>query len=175
MPRVCTICGHPERSDINEALLRSDSLRNIAERYGTSVTALHRHKAEHLPAHLVKAKDAAEVLDADRLIEHLESLRRETLDVLAAAKISGDSQTMLKAIARAEAQLRLGAEMLGQLRTKVDPNVRVIRSISDLRDDELQAIRLEAEAMISANPALLRESEAVISPEGTKLLPSADP
>ena len=149
MPRVCTICGHPERSDINEALLRSDSLRNIAERYGTSTTALHRHKTEHLPTHLVKAKDATEVLDADRLIEHLESLRRETLDVLAAAKISGDSQTMLKAIARAEAQLRLGAEMLGQLRTKVDLNVRVIRSYADLHDDELKSLLREGEAMIS--------------------------
>ena len=149
MPRVCTICGHPERSDINEALLRSDSLRNIAERFGTSVTALHRHKTEHLPVHLVKATAAAEILDADRLIEHLESLRRETLDILAAAKISGDSQMMLKAIARAESQLRLGAEMLGQLRTKVDLNVRVIRCYADLHDDELRSLIREGEAMLS--------------------------
>ena len=74
-----------------------------------------------------------------------------------------------------EVGFRLGAELLGQLRTRIDLGVRIIRSISDLRDDELHAILVETEAMISANPALLRESDAVISPESTKLLPSADP
>jgi hypothetical protein len=151
MPRVCTICGHPKRSEIDEALLRSDSLRNIAERYGTSATALHRHKAEHLPAHLVKAKEVAEILDADNLIDHLQRLRMETLDILAGAKRSGDSRTMLLAIQRAEAQLRLAGELvgqLGQLRAKVDVNVRVIRSLADLRNDELDAILRETEALL---------------------------
>ena len=63
----------------------------------------------------MKAKEAAEILAADRLIEYLQSLRQETLDVLATAKQSRDSQMMLKAIARAEAQLRLAAELFGQL------------------------------------------------------------
>jgi len=56
----------------------------------------------------VKAKDAAEVLDADRLIERRQALRKETLDVLAEVEQSRDSQMMLRA------QLRLRAEMLGQ-------------------------------------------------------------
>jgi len=77
--------------------------------------SLQRHQQEHLPAQLVRAKDAAEILDADRLIGHLQSLRTETLAVLAAAKRSRDSQMALKAIARAEAQLRLAAELLGEL------------------------------------------------------------
>ena len=81
---------------------------------------------------------------------------------------------MLKAIARAEAQLRLGAEMLGQLRTKVDLNIRVIRCYADLHDDELKNLLREGEAMISLGAAAaFGASEAVISPESTKLLPSA--
>lgn len=68
--------------------------------------------------------------------------------MLAAAKKSRDSQIMLKAIARAEAQLRLAAEMLGKLRTKVDlVDVRVIRSLNDLTDDELDMVVREAEAI----------------------------
>lgn len=147
MPRTCTVCNHPKRSEIDEALLCSDSLRNIAERFGTSITALHRHKAEHLPAHLVKAKAATEVLDADRLVQHLELLRQETLDVLAAAKKSKEWGTMLKAVARAEMQLRLAAELLGALRTKVDvTEVRMIRSLEDLTDLELEGVIRQMEA-----------------------------
>ena len=146
MPRVCTVCGHPKRNEIDEALLRSDSLRNIAERFGTSATALHRHKAEHLPVHLVKAKKAAEVLDADSLIEHLQVLRVETLDVLAAAKEAKDNKTLLAAVARAEAQLRLASEMLGALQNKLHVQVRVIRSLADLIDEELQCVLAEADA-----------------------------
>ena len=71
------------------------------------------------------------------------------LEILADAKKSGDSQMMLKAIARAEAQLRLAAEMLGQLRTKMDLDVLVIRCVKDLRDDVLAALILEAQAMVA--------------------------
>jgi hypothetical protein len=75
----------------------------------------------------------------------------ETLDILAGAKKSGDSRTTLLAIQRAEAQLRLAGELvgqLGQLRAKVDVNVRVIRSLADLRNDELDAILQEAEVLL---------------------------
>ena len=153
MPRVCTICGHPKRNEIDEALLRSDSLRNIAEHYGTSATALHRHKTEHLPVHLVKAQKAAEVLDADSLIEHLQALRVETLDVLAAAKEAKDNKIMLAAVARAEAQLRLASEMLGALQTKLHVQVRV-RSFMDLTEEELQFLVAEGEAVTRRRSAL---------------------
>lgn len=44
MMRTCSICTHEERDAIEKALLAGDSLRRIAERFGTSSTALHRHK-----------------------------------------------------------------------------------------------------------------------------------
>jgi len=50
MPRACSICTHPDREAIDTALTRGDAFRNIAPRFGTSVTALHRHKHEHLVA-----------------------------------------------------------------------------------------------------------------------------
>jgi hypothetical protein len=50
MPRVCTVCTHPENAAIDEALVaRRDSLRDIARRFsGLSKDALHRHR-RHLP------------------------------------------------------------------------------------------------------------------------------
>ena len=57
MPRVCTVCQHPDRCAIDEALVRGQSLRNIAKRCGTSVTALFRHK-DHIPTALAVSKAA---------------------------------------------------------------------------------------------------------------------
>ena len=68
MPMTCRVCGHRKRGEIERALLAGTSLRNIAQRYGTSATALHRHKAEHLARHLVKAHEAREVARADSLL-----------------------------------------------------------------------------------------------------------
>jgi hypothetical protein len=65
MPRTCTICNHLGRETINAALLGRDSLRTISAHWSVSKTALIRHKADHLPAVMVKAKDAAEVIEAD--------------------------------------------------------------------------------------------------------------
>jgi hypothetical protein len=115
MPRTCTVCASTRRSEIDVALLSGAPFRNIAQRFHLGAYCVYRHKREHLPKLLVKAKDAAEILDADRLMEHLQSLRQETLGVLAAAKQSRDLQMMLKAIGRAEGQLRLAAELFGQL------------------------------------------------------------
>jgi len=44
MPRPCSICTHPKREAIETALSEGGSFRNVAARFGTSATALHRHR-----------------------------------------------------------------------------------------------------------------------------------
>lgn len=56
MPRACSICHHLQRHAIDEALTAGEAFRNIAQRFGTSVTALHRHKHEHLMGRLAHAQ-----------------------------------------------------------------------------------------------------------------------
>jgi hypothetical protein len=73
MPRVCTICTHPERTAIEQALVANEPFRNIAERFGTSATALTRHKVDHLPGVLVQATKAQETADA---LDVMTELRR---------------------------------------------------------------------------------------------------
>jgi hypothetical protein len=72
MPRVCTICSHEKRSEIDAALLADEPYRHIAARFGTSTGALQRHRAEHLPVAMVKAQEAAEVAQADALTTELQ-------------------------------------------------------------------------------------------------------
>jgi len=65
----CTICGHEEREEIDRALVRGEGLRALGRRYGTSHTALFRHKRDHIPAELAltAASAAARAVEAGRL------------------------------------------------------------------------------------------------------------
>jgi hypothetical protein len=68
MPRRCTVCDHSERNGIDQALVTGAPYRSVAKRFGLSESAVYRHKTEHLPAHLLKAKEVEEVAQADDLL-----------------------------------------------------------------------------------------------------------
>lgn len=51
MPRPCSVCTHPQRQAIDQALIAGAVFRNIARRFGTSTTAVHRHRHAHLNGH----------------------------------------------------------------------------------------------------------------------------
>lgn len=70
MPRICTICTHEKKEEIDKALINNESLRNIAKRFNLSSAAVNRHKV-HLPATLTKAKDVQEIAQADNVMGEL--------------------------------------------------------------------------------------------------------
>ena len=123
--RTCTVCGHHDRDAINAALLGSESLRNIAARYIASKSALLRHKKNHLPAAVVKAAAVEEVISGGKLLDRLKELNRETASILREARTAGtkDNQLALKAIARAEKQLVLEGQLLGELNEGATVNI----------------------------------------------------
>jgi transposase-like protein len=75
MPRQCTACDHPGRHSIDEALVSGAPYRSVAKRFGLSESAVHRHKIEHLPDHLLKAREVEEVARADDLLEQVRDLQ----------------------------------------------------------------------------------------------------
>jgi hypothetical protein len=101
MPRRCTVCDHPESHSIDETLVTGSPYRSVAKRFGLSESSVYRHKTEHLPAHLLKAKEAEEVAQADDLIEQVRSLQAHALDILERAEKAGDLRTALAAISQA--------------------------------------------------------------------------
>lgn len=113
--RTCTICRHPNRGEIDSALVGSESLRDIAGRTGTSKSALERHRTSCLPAHLVKAKEQSDVQSASALVKELRELARKTGEILTRATREKNGELALKAIARLERQLELKARLLGEL------------------------------------------------------------
>jgi len=56
MPRACTVCGRPDRDEIDR-LLSERPIRDVAGQTGVPKSTLARHKLAHPPAALVLARD----------------------------------------------------------------------------------------------------------------------
>src|SRR5207248_6485711 len=99
MPRVCTVCAHPERAAIDRALVAGEGPYALARRYSPlSEPALRRHKKDHLPATLALARDAGEVARADDLLGQVRDLQRRALAILERAEGAGQLGVALGAI-----------------------------------------------------------------------------
>jgi len=125
MPRSCTVCEHPDREAIDEALVGGASNRSLASLYDVSEAAVRRHKANHLPAKLVMAQAAEEVAQADHLLAQIQDLQRRTLAILEAAESTNQHRTALSAIREARGNLELLAKLLGELDERPVTNVLV--------------------------------------------------
>jgi hypothetical protein len=156
MPRTCTICSHAARAEIDKALVAGEALRGISRKFFGSVKAedaLARHKAEHVPATLAQAQEAALFAEADSLLDRLRVLNNETADVLRLAKNASNHDLRLKAIGRLEKQLELEGKLIGELQ---DSAVTVIINARwvELRALVLQALKPFPEAAVAVASAL---------------------
>lgn len=88
MSTQCTICQHPKREEIEDALVRRVPMRRIARRYDVSKSAVGRHFRSHVAEELlemmrerVEAQRAAKFGLSPALAERLriERERAETL------------------------------------------------------------------------------------------------
>lgn len=115
VPRVCTICTHPERDAINTALASQEPYRVVAQRYAASPDAVYRHKVDHLPAKLAQAESAKETALADDLLGQVKALRNKAISILGKAEAAGDLRTALLGIREARACVELLLEVEGEL------------------------------------------------------------
>lgn len=95
--RTCTICKHPKLSEINESLVSGVSYRDIAGRYGTCKSALERKP--NVSAALARAKDAAEVVHADSLLDKIARLEQEARRLGKKAEDAGDLRAAMAPLA----------------------------------------------------------------------------
>jgi hypothetical protein len=126
---TCSVCRHEQRSQIDAALIRSDSLRNIAKQFGTSAAALHRHRNACVRDQLSKAKEISDVTAASVLVKELRELTRKTGEVLARAVHQKNGDLALKAIARLERQLELKGRLIGPLEERNNGGATVVQVV----------------------------------------------
>jgi hypothetical protein len=133
MPRRCTVCGHLESHSIDEALVNGTAYRSVAKRFELSESAVYRHKIEHLPAHLLKAREAEETARADDLLDQVRYLQAHALDILERAEKAGDLRTALAAISQARGNLELLGKLAGELDERPVVNLNVSPQWLELR------------------------------------------
>src|SRR5215208_6364728 len=133
MPRRCTVCDHPERNSIDQALVNVAPYRSVAKRFELSESAVYRHKTEHLPVHLLKAREIEEVAQADDLLEQVRHLQTHAIDILERAEKSGDLRTALAAISQARGNLELLGKLAGELDERPQVNLLISPEWLELR------------------------------------------
>jgi hypothetical protein len=156
MPRSCTICAHRDVRRINAAIVESMPNRRIATQYGISEAAVRRHKAEHLPRRMVKAKEAKSVLDADQLLTQAQSLYAKAVALLRQAEQDGDVRTALAGIGQARQCLELLMEATGKLDRTPRVNVLISPEWIAVRTAIMDALSRHPEARQDVVQALAR-------------------
>jgi len=146
MPRRCTVCDHPERHSIDEALVTGAPYRSVAKRFERSESAVYRHKTEHQPAHLLKAKEVEEAARADDLLDQVRNLQAHALDILERAEKAGDLRTALAAISQARGNLELLGKLAGELDERPVVNLNVSPEWLELRAVMVGALEPYSEA-----------------------------
>ncbi len=159
MPRTCTICHHPERVAIDQALIDGIALRAIAGQHAIAKSSLARHAASHLPEALARSRRAAEEVVSDDLVDRLMLMHAQAEDVLHEAREAKDGPLQLAALARLQKQMELEARLLGELREasvihNTQINVLVSAEWLELRGLILRALAPHPEAAAAVVLAL---------------------
>jgi hypothetical protein len=84
--RPCSICQHPERDEIEAALLAGQRVPAVSARYGVSGNSLRHHFHLHLSAQVAKGFDLRRIVAAKALAGRVELLLAETADILQDAR-----------------------------------------------------------------------------------------
>jgi hypothetical protein len=155
MPRSCTVCTHPDRTEIDEALVGGVSSAEIAGRYRTiGERAIRRHRTNHVPETLAKAHEAEEVARADSLLEQVRELQERALEILDKAEEAGELRTALGAIREARGNLELLARLLGELDERPTVNLSISPEWLELRAVIVTALEPHPEALRAVVGAL---------------------
>ncbi len=107
MSRTCSICSHAQRADIDAALLAGEPERTIADRFGISKSALHRHRQ-----HIAEAVQAQQALTAARLLRDLAELQVRALALLTKAEKLDDLRAAAQLIGQARGMIATAAGLL---------------------------------------------------------------
>jgi hypothetical protein len=156
MPQPCSICRHEHQAEIDRQLVDGASLRNIAKQFGTSATALHRHK-KHLAPALSIAKEAAQAADAGTLLDRVNRLLGDAERITTQAEHAKQLDIALRGIREVRGILellgRVSAELAAREAAKsTGPGSR--ESVKEKLRQKLLGMepRTEEEAMRSMKP-----------------------
>jgi len=156
MPRLCTICTHSKRDEIDQALVEGKQpLTSLATIFDVTEISLRRHKANHLPERLVKAEGAREVAQADSLLDQVKGLRNKAYSILLQAEKAGDLKIALQGVREARNCLELLGKLQGELDERPTVNILLSPQWISVRAVLIDALLPFPDARAAAAAALL--------------------
>ena len=158
MPRVCSICVHPKRKEIDKALTeRSASNRRIATRYAVTESAIRGHKSNHLKVRMLKAaerREDADIRTAIDVVGQLRAINGASLTILKEARDARDGDLALKAIDRIQKQIELQAKLIGELQQEGTTNITISPEWVQIRTVILTALQPHPDARMAVATGL---------------------
>ena len=143
--RQCTICNHPQRGEIDNALAAGVAYRRIAAEYGVSDGSLRRHKKNgHIAEQIAKAakkkeiqqakevqaailaQEAQEVADAQTILDEVSRLKGRALTILDRAETEGTREACM-ALREVRGIVELLAKVRGELKGD-GPTINIIQN-----------------------------------------------
>ena len=118
MGRVCTICSHTQRYEIEELLAtRQSTYRGIARTYDVSEDAVSRHvSSRHVSQLISLAADAERAARADTLLDRIEALQRRIEEFLSRVEHTDNYSATLGAFR----EMRSNLELIGEVTRELD-------------------------------------------------------
>ena len=132
MPRVCTICTHKNRKEIDQAIAKKGSNRAISLRYKVGLMSVQRHR-EHIKQAVIKAQEKAVTTNGNSVWFKLEAMVEE------AERQFKKNKGMLKATwfremrGTIEMGIKLGLEAHKERQTFSDVSPAVLKMIEEVK------------------------------------------
>ena len=150
----CSVCTHSESDHIDAKLAAGATLKSLSERYGMSQMALSRHRKKHLPQVLVQKQSSAEGVALDLLLQRIESLYKQALEIMEAAKGTGKYTPAIGALREARMNLELTGKLIGELKTGTTINLNYNQEFIQVRTLIVDALQPHPEARQAVLAAL---------------------
>jgi len=98
MPRVCTICSHPDHAAIDAAVVSGEPNQRVAARYGVTESSIRRHRdAGHIRDAVKQGHAEFRLVTAEELRKIAQTGLVTLMDILKRARIRGDDKIALQA------------------------------------------------------------------------------
>lgn len=138
----CKVCAHPDRAEIEAAIVGGLSNVQAGKRWGVSKDSIRRHKDGHLSPALRAVAAGRETAGAVKALDRLEALYAQASSVLEAANSEGKASLSLAAIKELRGIVELLARLTGELDER--PTVQVLNVAASPEWDALRGVVLGA-------------------------------
>jgi hypothetical protein len=166
VPRVCTVCSHQQRDEIEDAFIAGTPKRRIAAQYNVGERAVRDHIKNHLPELLAMARDAQRAARADTLLDRIEALQRATEALVAEAEKTGNFRDRFRGVAEMRRNLELVGEITKELNRSTTINLELSPEWGMIRAAIVEALEPAPPQIRGAVSLKLLQIEGGVLPNG---------